>query len=146
VAVFPSVSWQGCQFHLQQNASQYVVRVEQRKEVARDLRAVFNAVSREEAQRLLALMVKKYESSAPRLSPWLESNVEKGLTGFALPKEYQWRLRTSNLSERVNRELKRRKRVVSVFENRASVERLATGVLIEIDEDWQSAPRYLPVT
>lgn len=146
VAVFPSVSWQRCQFHLQQNASQYVVRVEQRKEVARDLRAVFNAVNREEAQRLLALMVKKYETSAPRLSVWLESNVEEGLTVFAFPKEMQWRLRTSNLSERVNRELKRRTRVVSVFPNPASLERLATSVLIEIDEDWQSAPRYLPVT
>jgi transposase-like protein len=146
VAVFPSVSWQRCQFHLHQNASQYVARVEQRKEVARDLRAVFNAVNREEAERLLALMVKKYETSAPRLSAWLESNVEEGLTVLAFPKEMQLRLRTSNLSERVNRELKRRTRVVSVFPNPASLERLATGVLIEIDEDWQSASRYLPVT
>jgi transposase-like protein len=146
VAVFPSVSWQRCQFHLQQNASQYVVRLEQRKEVARDLRAVFNAPSREEAERLLAAMTKKYETSAPRLSAWLETNVGEGVTVFAFPKEYQCRLRTSNLSERVNRELKRRTRVVSVFPNPASLERLATGVLIEIDEDWQSAPRYLPVT
>lgn len=146
VAVFPSVDWQRCQYHVQQNASQYVARIEQRKEVARDLRAVFNAVSREEAERLLAGMVKKYESSAPRLSAWLESHVREGLTVMAYPKEQQLRLRTSNLSERVNRELKRRTRVVGVFPNPASLERLATGVLIEIDEDWQSAKRYLPVT
>jgi len=146
VAIFPSVAWQRCQFHLQQNASQYVVRVEQRGEVARDLRAVFNAPNHEEAERLLEGMTKKYETSAPRLSAWLESNVREGLTVFAYPKEMQLRLRTSNLSERVNRELKRRTRVVSVFPNPASLERLATGVLIEIDEDWQSAARYLPVT
>ena len=53
------------------------------------------------------------------------------------------RLRTSNLSERVNRELKRRTRVVGIFPNAASLERLATAVLMEIDEDWQSGMRYL---
>jgi len=146
LAVFPSVVWQRCQFHLQQNASQYVVRLEQRQEVARDLRAVFNAPSREDAERLLAAMIKKYETSAPRLSAWLEGNVAEGLTVFAFPKDQQRRLRTSNLSERVNRELKRRTCVVGVFPNPASLERLMTAVLIEIDEDWQSASRYLPAT
>lgn len=146
VAVFPSVDWQRCQFHLQQNASQYVVRVEQREEVARDLRSVFQAPSREEAERFLVAMATKYETSAPRLSVWLESNVREGLTVFAFPKEYQCRLRTSNLNERINRELKRRTRVVGVFPNSKSLERLVTAVLMEIDEDWQSAPRYLPVT
>jgi putative transposase len=145
-AVFPSVAWQRCQFHLQQNASQYVARVEQRKEVAGDLRAVFNAPNREEAGRLLKAMTKKYETSAPRLSAWLEANVEEGLTVFAFPKEMQLRLRTTNLNERINRELKRRTRVVSIFPNAASLERLTTAVLMEIDEDWQSAPRYLPMT
>jgi putative transposase len=52
-AIFPSVPWQRCQFHLHQNASQYVVRVEQRKEVAANLRAIFNAPNRDEANRLL---------------------------------------------------------------------------------------------
>lgn len=146
LAVFPSVAWQRCQFHLQQNASQYVVRLEQRQEVARDLRAVFNAPSREDAERLLAAMIRKYETSAPRLSAWLEGNVAEGLTVFAFPKDQQRRLRTSNLSERVNRELKRRTCVVGVFPNPASLERLMTAVLIEIDEDWRSTWRYLPVT
>jgi transposase-like protein len=146
VALFPNVKWQRCQFHLQQNAAQYVVRVEQRKEVARDLRSVFNAPSREEAERLLAAMTKQYETSAPRLSVWLETNVAEGLTVMAFPKEQQCRLRTSNLNERINRELKRRTRVVGVFPNSDSLERLTTAVLMEIDEDWQSAPRYLPIT
>src|SRR5262249_49101098 len=74
-AVFPSVPYQRCQFHLQQNASQYVTRLEQRKEVAADLRAVFNAPNRAEAERLLQVRVKKYAESAPRLSRWLEENI-----------------------------------------------------------------------
>ena len=58
-AIFPGLPWQRCQFHLQQNASQYVVRVEKRKEVASDLRAIFNAPNRNEADRLLGVVVKK---------------------------------------------------------------------------------------
>lgn len=142
-AVLPSVPWQRCQFHLQQNASQYVVRVEQRQEVAADLRTVFNARSREEADQLLAQAVKKYSQSAPRLSQWIEENIYQGLTVFNYPVEHQKRLRTTNLCERVKREIKRRTRVVSVFPNVRSLERLVTAVLIEISEDWQSSARYL---
>jgi putative transposase len=142
-AVWPSVPWQRCQFHLQQNASQYVVRVEQRKEVAADLRSVFNAPNRDEANRLLAQVVKNYSESAPRLSEWIEKNVEQGLTVFSFPAERQRRLRTTNLCERVNREIKRRTRVVGVFPNARSLERLVTAVLMEMSEDWQSGARYI---
>ena len=142
-AIFPSLPWQRCQFHLQQNASQYVVRVEKRKEVASDLRAIFNAPNRNEADRLLGVVVKKYAESAPRLSEWMETNVEQGLTVFNFPAEHQKRLRTTNLCERVNREIKRRTRVVSVFPNARSLERLVTAVLMEMSEDWQSSARYL---
>lgn len=142
-AVFPGVAWQRCQFHLQLNAAQYVTRLEQRKEVAADLRATFNAPSRVEADRLLQAMVKKYAETAPRLSRWLEENISQGLTVFNVPVDHQRRLRTTNLSERVNRELKRRTRVVGIFPNGASLERLATAVLMEMDEDWQSGMRYL---
>jgi transposase-like protein len=141
-AVFASVAWQRCQFHLQLNASQYVARLEQRKEVGADLRAVFNAPSRDDAERLLAGAVKKYAQSAPRLS-WMEANVHQGLTVMSFPVEHQKRLRTTNLNERVNRELKRRTRVVGIFPNAASLLRLSTAVLMEIDEDWQSSGRYL---
>jgi transposase-like protein len=142
-AVFPSVPWQRCQFHLQQNAAQYVTRIEQRQEVAADLRAVFNAPNRMEADRLLTATVQKYAERSPRLSEWLEANVYQGLTVMSFPVEHQKRLRTTNLNERINRELKRRTRVVGVFPNAVSLERLATAVLMEIDEDWQSGTRYL---
>ena len=62
---------------------------------------------------------------------------------MSFPAEHQKRLRTTNLNERVNRELKRRTRVVGIFPNAASLERLATAVLMEIAEDWQSGVRYL---
>jgi putative transposase len=142
-AVLPGVPWQGCQFHLQQTASQYVVRIERRKCVAADLRATFNAPNREEANRPLAQAVKKYSESAPRLSRWMEGNLYRGLTAMSFPVEHQKRLRTADLCERVNREIKRRTRVVGVFPSARSLERLVTAVLMEMSEDWQSGGRYL---
>jgi putative transposase len=119
------------------------VRVEQRKAAAGDLRSIFNAPSRDEADRFLAQAVKKYSQSAPRLSSWMEENISQGLTVSSFPAEHHKRLRTTNLCEHANREIKRRARVVGVFPNARSLERLVTAVLMEMSEDWQSGARYL---
>lgn len=119
LARFPGVRWQRCQFHLQHHAAHYVPRVTMRTEVARDLRAVFKAPDRAEAERQLRLAVEKYLKSAPKLSVWLEQNVSEGLTVFDFPPAQRRRLRTSNLLERVNKELKRRTRVATLFANEA---------------------------
>ena len=74
-AVFPSVPWQRCQFHLQQNAQAYVPRVSLKKEVASDIRHIFNAPNDSEANRLLKSTISKYEKSAPKLSEWLEVSI-----------------------------------------------------------------------
>jgi len=112
-------------------------------EASADLRAVFNAASHVEAERLLDLMVKKYAAPAPKLAAWLEKNVPEGLTVFDFPLEHRRRLRTNNGLERLNREIKRRTRVASLFPNEASLLRLATAVLMEVDEEWQTEKRYL---
>jgi transposase-like protein len=64
-AVFPTVPWQRCQFHLQQNASHHVPKKNMTADVAEDIRIIFNAPNREEANRFLKMTVKKYEQSAP---------------------------------------------------------------------------------
>jgi len=142
-ACFPGVPWQRCQFHLQQNAMHYVPQVSQRTEVASDLRAVFNAPNREEANRLLGLTVKKYQATAPALSQWMETNVPESLTVFQLPAAHRRRLRTTNVLERLNQELKRRTRVATLFPNEASLLRLVTALLMETSEDWETGKRYL---
>ena len=81
-AVFPSVSWQRCQVHLQRNATAYVPKVSMRSEVSRDIRTMFNAPDRTEAERFLGMAIEKYKYSASRLSEWLESNIPEGLTVF----------------------------------------------------------------
>jgi putative transposase len=140
----PGVKWQRCQFHLAENLLAYVPPSLRQEEVSGELRGVFNAPNRAEADRLLDLMARKYEKAAPRLARWLEENVPDGLTVFDFPAEHRRRLRTNNLLERLNRELKRRTRVATLFPNEASLLRLATAVLMETDEEWQTEKRYLP--
>jgi putative transposase len=142
-ACFPSVPWQRCQFHLLQNAMQYVPHVAQRAEVAADLRAVFHAPSREEAERLIRLAVEKYERSAPRLAEWIEHNAPEGLTVLSWPVALRRRLRTTNLLERLNKEIKRRTRVATLFPNEASLLRLVTAILMETSEEWETGKIYL---
>lgn len=144
LARFVGVPWQRCQFHLQQNAQAYVPKLDQREEVAAALRAVFDAPDRPEAERQLKLAVAQYQARAPRLALWMEENIPQGLTVFMLPPSQRRRLRTSNLIERLNREIKRRTRVVSLFPNEASVLRLVSALLSETSEDWETGKRYLP--
>ncbi len=81
-AVFGGVPWQRCQFHLQQNATAYVPRLEQRPEVASSIRAVFNAPDRTEAEARLKRSIDTYATSASKLAAWMESNLHDGLTVF----------------------------------------------------------------
>jgi transposase-like protein len=142
-AIFASVPWQRCQFHLAQNAMAYVPAVGMRKDVAADIRSIFNAHDRRDAERHLQRVVKEYADSAPKLATWLEENIPAGLTVFALPASHRRKLRTTNGLERIHREIKRRTRVAGLFPNEASVERLVSAVLMEIDEDWTTGRKYL---
>jgi putative transposase len=142
-ARFSGVPWQRCQFHLAKNLFDHLPPNVPQEEASADLRAVFNAPSRSEAERLLGLMVSKYAPSAKKLATWLEENVPEGLTVFDFPTEHRRRLRTNNGLERLNREIKRRTRVASIFPNEASLLRLATAVLMETDDEWQTEKRYL---
>jgi putative transposase len=138
------VKWQRCQFHLAQNLLAYIPPGVSQDETSAELRSVFNAANRVEADRLLQQMVHKYAATSPKLADWLETNVPDGLTVFDFPREHRRRLRTNNMLERLNRELKRRTRVATLFPNEASLLRLATAVLMETDEEWQTEKRYLP--
>ena len=142
-AVFPSVPWQRCQFHLQQNAQAYVTRLDQRLPVAQRIRAIFNAPDREEAQRLLNQAIEAWRKDAPKLAEWAEENLPMGFAVFDYPSAHRIRLRTTNGLERINRELKRRTRVASIFPNPPSCLRLVSALLAECDEEWLTGKIYL---
>lgn len=146
LSVLGGVPWQRCQFHLQQNASAYVPRQDMKAQVAADIRAIFGAQDRTEADALLKRAVQKYEATAPKLAAWLEENLPEGFAMFAFPEPHRRLLRTTNGVERVNREVRRRTQVASIFPNEASCLRLVSALLMEISDDWQAGKAYLTFT
>ena len=142
-ASFPGVAWQRCQFHLQRNAAPRAPTVSLRPSIARGLRAVFNAPDRPEAERLLDRLLEDHAETAPDFVRWARDNVPDGFAVFAIPATHRRCLRTTNMLERLNKELLRRTRVATLFPNDASLLRLATAVLMEISEDWVTGRRYL---
>ena len=143
-SVFPSVPWQRCQVHLQRNAVAYIPKLDMRKGVANDIRNIFNAPDKAEAQRLLDLSIEKYKKSASKLSEWMETNIPEGFSVFRLPENQRKKLRSTNMVERLNREIKRRTRVATLFPNEASLLRLVSAILSETSEEWETGKRYLP--
>jgi transposase-like protein len=142
-AEFPATPWQRCQFHLQRNAIAYVPKVSMRQEVARILRSIFNAEDAREAEERLAKAITAYQKTAPDLAAWMEAAIPEGLTVFALPHNHRRRLRTANAIERLNEEIRRRTRVVRIFPNTDSLLRLASAVLVEYDDEWESGRAYI---
>jgi transposase-like protein len=142
-AVLPSVPWQRCLFHLAQNAQAYVPSISMRAQVAQDVRDIYQALNREEGHQRLKETVAKYAQRAPKLCQWLEENVSEGMNFYSRPREHWKKIRTVNVVERLNEEVKRRTRVARLFPNEASCERLVTAVVAEIHEEWVSGKRYL---
>ena len=140
-AVFPSVPWQRCQFHLQQNAGHYVPKMDLRTPVAADIRAIFTAPDQDQAEHLLQKFLARYQKAAPKLVEWAEEAIPEGFTVFTFPASHRRRLRTTNLLERLNQEIRRRTRVARLFPNEAACSRLVSAILMEISEDWQTADK-----
>jgi len=142
-AVFPSIPWQRCQVHLQRNAVAYVPRQEMKQGVASTLRTIMQAPNRGEADRLLREAIERYQEDAPRLASWMETAIPEGLTVLDFPEAWRRKLRTTNAQEWINKEIKRRTRVATLFPNEASLLRLVSAVLIEISQEWEIGRRYL---
>lgn len=144
-AVLPSVPWQRCQFHLAQNAIHHCPTQAIRSEMGDWLRPIFNAKDRVAADQLLKDAVEHFLPVAPKLARWLEDNVPESLAVFMLPAEHRKKMRTTNGIERpIQQELKRRTRAVRVFPNTDSLLRLASAILVEIDDQWNtSTKRYI---
>jgi putative transposase len=141
-AVFPGATWQRCQFHLAQNAIHHAPTAAIRKRIGSELRRVWNAPTLVAAEEELARLVAGYRGTADRLAEWLEHNVPEGLAVFSLPEPHRRRLRTANPIERaIQQEIKRRTVKIRVFPNHDALVRLASAILVEIDEEWATSDR-----
>jgi transposase-like protein len=122
-AALNGTPWQRCQFHLQQNAQEYVTKQHLKSKVAADIRAIFNADDLAHADARLKDFVKTYSESQPKLAVWAEENLPEGFDPFL--------------------KIKKRTRVVGLFPSEQSLLRLVTGVLTEISETWETGKAYL---
>jgi len=145
-AVFPAVPWQRCQFHLQQNAQTYVPQQSMKVAVANDIRSIFQASDLDTANIALKQFIARYEETAPKLAEWAENNLSEGLAVMKLPQSHRRLLRTTNMLERQNKEIKRRTRVATLFPNAESCLRLVSAVLMEVSEGWETGRIYLTMS
>ncbi len=133
---FIGASWQRCQVHLMRNALSYCPS-RMRKEFGAAMKLVFGAGDLKEARRHLAALATSFAKTAPKAAACLEAGFEDAMAVMALPEKYRRRLRTTNMMERLNEEVRRRERVIRVFPNEASALRLLGALLAETSEAWQ---------
>lgn len=138
---FQGVAWQRCQVHLMRNLLGHTPR-RHRAEVAAYAKRVFQANDIAEARQHLAAFVAHFEKSAPKAVACLEDGFEDALSVIVLPEQYRQRLRTTNMQERLNQEIRRRERVIRIFPNAESALRLVGALLAEQNESW-AGRRYL---
>jgi putative transposase len=96
-----------------------------------------------EARQDLAAWLGKWQTKYPKLCDWVEENIEETLTFYRLPESHHKHLKSTNMLERLNEEIKRRTYVVRIFPNAESCLRLVRALAVEIHEDWLEAHRYL---
>ncbi len=139
---FQGAAWQRCQTHFSKNILDKTPK-RLKAEVKAHLRSIYDARDINEARRLLAETLAKFEQSAAKAMDLLEEGFEDILAVIGLPEKYRKRLRTTNSIERLNEEIRRRDRVIRIYPNEASAIRLIGALLIEHDEKWSTGRKYL---
>ncbi len=134
--IFPGAAWQRCIVHLMRNAASCAPTRQKRAAVLAILRAVFDERDPALVRELYHLACERIVAISPRSAELLEDAEADALAYLDFPYAHHRRLRTNNVQEHANRELKRRSRVVQVFPSRRSLVRMLGAVFSEIDEDW----------
>lgn len=138
---FQGVSWQRCQVHFMRNVLGCAPR-KCRTEMASDLKLIFQAENKDTANQLGKSFIAKFEKSASKAIDCFENGFEDALSVLAFPVRYRCRLRTTNLAERVNQEIRRRQRVLRIFPNEASTMRIIGALLADQHDEWINGVRY----
>lgn len=134
--VFPGAAWQRCVVHLMRNAASCAPTRQKRAAVLAILHAVFSERDPDLVRELYHLASDEIASFCGKAAELLEEAEADALAYLDFPYTHHRRLRTNNVQERANRELKRRSRVVQVFPSRRSLIRMLGAVFSEMDEDW----------
>ena len=140
--IFPGVRWQRCQTHFRRNVSDAAPK-RHRDALHAGLDRILLAEDREQAREAVEDLLEELDGTCDTALDVLECGWEDACSVLDLPEKYRKRLRTTNMVERLNEELRRRDRVIRIYPNRASVIRLMGAQLIEHDEAWSTRRKYL---
>ncbi len=139
---FQGVMWQRCQVHFMRNFLSKLSKKE-RPEYIVMLKDVFAAQTKAEAMKRKVVLVDRLAEKKEEVANWLDDEIESSLSVYSLPLGHRRKMRSTNMLERVNQELKRRSRVVRIFPNDRSCLRLIGSLCQEISEEWAIARKYL---
>lgn len=139
---FQQALWQRCQTHFMHNVLALVTKCD-RKALWQALRSIFDSATLEHAKARLAEVVAEWRSRYPDLADKLEEETEDTLTCFQFPAGHRMRIRTTNMMERLNEELRRRSRVIRIFPHAAACLRLMTALAQEQAAEWAAQLAYL---
>jgi len=140
--VLPEAAWQRCYVHFLRNALDYLPRKAD-DDCLQELRWIYDRRDSQEAQRDLSAWIAKWAGKYPKLVDWVETNIGETLTFYRLPRQHHKHLKSTNMLERLNEEIKRRTRVVRIFPNAESCLRLVRALCAETHEAWLEDNRYL---
>ena len=135
-------AWQRCYVHFLRNALDHVPRKVD-PDCLTELRWLYDRREISEARRDLSAWLLKWQSRYPKLCAWVEESIEETWTFYRLPHQHHKHMRSTNLLERVNEEIKRRTHIVRTFPNEAACLRLVRALAVETHEGWQESSRYL---
>lgn len=142
VEVLPNSSWQRCYVHFLRNALDYLPRKAD-DDCLKELRWMYDRRSLEEARKDLAAWLSKWQTTYPKLCDWVEESIEETFTFYRLPIQHHKHMKSTNMLERQNEEIKRRTYVIRIFPNAESCLRLVRALAVELHENWIEATRYL---
>ncbi len=135
-------AWQRCYVHFLRNAIDHLPR-KRDDDCLQELRWLYDRRQLKEAKADIRAWVEKWQGRYAKLVSWVEDNIEETLTYYRLPFRHHRHLKSTNMLERFNEEIKRRTHVVRIFPNEASCLRLVRALAVEQHERWQEDHRYL---
>ncbi len=143
---FTGVSWQRCQVHFMRNVFDKLPR-KNTSEVRDELKMLFKTNNIEIARKMKDELIDKYSEMYSKMTECLDEGFEDGFQYCAVEETNYSRLKSTNMLERLNSEIRRREKVVRIFPNEASAIRLIGAVLIDINEEWKTSSRqYIKYT
>ena len=138
----PGAAWQRCYVHFLRNALDHLPR-KRDDDCLKELSWLYERRNLKDARADLAAWIERWQGRYAKLVAWVEENIEETLTYYRLPMAHHKHMKSTNMLERFNEEIRRRTRVVRIFPNEASCLRLVRALAAEQHETWQEDNRYL---